>query len=399
MLSLQDVFKKKKVKGNIYYDLVKNVRKGSKVMHEYLTYVGKLSDFDDMEKKALLMRVESLLLHQFSCPLSDIKIEQKALLIVGKLKQKTSGSVSLQKSGIGSVTCGSISDLTPEFSIKLNTLKSETHRSIGVEWLCHQAIKELGILDYLSKELFWSNEECSLFELSLLGRLIHRGSERSTANWLATDSGSMELQDVKIVAHREALRLSALSLQNNQEQIESFIYDQIVAILKEDLPDSSRNLEKCYYDLSNVYFEGRMQQSDLAQYGRSKEKRTDQPIVSYSLLTNEQGIIKKSQVYPGNVSEPCTFEEQIEGVDKQSIFFCDAGIATKENIYYMLKNVYRYMCVAREGFSQFSMDFQDAHQFEHHCSNGDKYQVWLKSEQHQITIEDSIYRIFTLCKK
>jgi len=387
------------VKGHIYYDLVKNVRKSEKIVHERLTYVGNLSDFDDSEKKGLLIRVESLLLNQFSFPSTNSKVEQKAHFIVGKLRQKNSASVCLQELGVGSVSSGSVSELAPEFSIQLNTLKSETHRSIGAEWLCHQAFVELGILDYLHQELSWTDESCRLFELSLLGRLIHRGSERSTANWLAKDSGSIELQSSKTVAHREALRLSSLSLQENQLEIESFVYQRITSLLSEQDSLPSTQSEKLYYDLSNVYFEGRMQASDLAQYGRSKEKRNDQPIVSYSLLTNEQGIIKKSKVYPGNVSEAGTFQEQIKDLDKASIFFCDAGIATKENIYYLLKNEYRYMCVAREGFSQFSMDFQEAYGFEHRCSNSESYQVWLKSEEHQITIDDEVYTEYLLFVK
>ena len=323
------------MKGHIYYDLAKNVRKGKKIMHERLTYVGNLSDFDDSEKKALLNRIESLLLHQFSAPVADSKIEKKALLIFCKLKQKISSTACLEKSSISSVTSGKISDLSPEFSIKLNTLKSETHRSIGVEWLCHQALKELGILDYLSAELSWSKEACHLFELSLLGRLIHRGSERSTANWLSTISGSQELQESKVLVHRESLRLTALSLHNVQQQIETYLYNRIMILLQKDRPNIAKHSEKLYYDLSNLEFEGRLQGSDLAQFGRNKKKRKDHRIVSYSLLTNEKGIIKRSQIYPGNVSEGSTFKQQFEHIEnpKQTIFFCDAGIATQENIY------------------------------------------------------------------
>jgi len=351
---LLHVFKKKKVKGRIYYDLVKNHRKGVKVMHERLMYVGNLCDFDDSSRKLLLLRVESLLLNQFGSMLEDTKIETKAQMIVGKLRYKQSQSVNSPLSGLQDLSAGTINDLAPEFSIQLSTLKSESHRSIGSEWLCHQAISELGILPYLQSELGWSLESIQIFELSLLGRLIHRGSERSTANWLSNHSGSEELQSLKTVVHRESLRLSALCYEAVHTKIEAFVYARIDGLLKTCEGPSS--LEKFYYDLSNVYFEGRMQGSDLARYGRSKEKRNDQPIISYGLLTNEQGIIKQSNIYAGNVHEADTFEQQIQALTKETIFFCDAGIATQANIEYLLKNEYHYMCVARAGFSAFSMD-------------------------------------------
>jgi len=370
-------------------------------VHQRLTYVGNLSNFDKASRKALLIRVESLLLNQFSFPSSDEKIEEEALKIVGKLRSKQSNVSSSNNSGIKEVQAGSIKELSPDFTILLSTLKSERHRSIGAEWLCHQVIGQLGLLDYLKTTLSWSEEQCILFELSLLGRLIHRGSERSTSNWLSETSGSIELQSQKVPLHREALRLSTLDLQAHQNLIESFVYQGINELLKsnpiEEAPTSKQ--EKIYYDLSNVYFEGRMQQSELAQYGRSKEKRNDQPLVSYGLQTNGLGIIKQSQIYAGNVNESGTFQSQISGVDKGAIVFCDAGIATQENIYYMLQNGHPYMCVAREGFPEFSLDFQGAIELTHHCSNSETYQVWLKSEQHQITIDGQTHTEYLLFVK
>jgi len=64
--------------------------------------------------------------------------------------------------------------------------------------------------------------------------------------------------------------------------------------------------------MTNFYFEGRKEQSTLAQFGRSmviernrnKEKRNDAKLISLALLTNGQGFISRSKFYAGNISEP-----------------------------------------------------------------------------------------------
>ena len=48
------------------------------------------------------------------------------------------------------------------------------------------------------------------------------------------------------------------------------------------------------YDLTNTYFEGRMSNSILAQYGRSKEKRNDAKLIVLALIVNQYGFLKYS---------------------------------------------------------------------------------------------------------
>jgi len=57
------------------------------------------------------------------------------------------------------------------------------------------------------------------------------------------------------------------------------------------------------YDLTNRYFESKPT-SELKKRGRSKEKRTDQPLVTFGLVLDEDGFPKQSHLFPGNISEP-----------------------------------------------------------------------------------------------
>ena len=57
------------------------------------------------------------------------------------------------------------------------------------------------------------------------------------------------------------------------------------------------------YDLSNTYYEGEMRKSVLARRGRSKEKRSDCPLVVLALVVNVGGFVKYSTIYEGNMAD------------------------------------------------------------------------------------------------
>lgn len=46
------------------------------------------------------------------------------------------------------------------------------------------------------------------------------------------------------------------------------------------------------YDLTNTYFEGRKETSELAEFGRSKEKRSYAKLISLALVSNAEGFAK-----------------------------------------------------------------------------------------------------------
>ncbi|MGH8556163.1 MAG: hypothetical protein ACRESZ_01620, partial [Methylococcales bacterium] len=56
------------------------------------------------------------------------------------------------------------------------------------------------------------------------------------------------------------------------------------------------------YDLTNTYFEGSCQRNSKAHYGRSKEKRTDCPLVTLGLVLDGDGFPVASEVFAGNAA-------------------------------------------------------------------------------------------------
>jgi len=93
------------------------------------------------------------------------------------------------------------------------------------------------------------------------------------------------------------------------------------------------------YDLTNTYFEGKKEKSELVQYGRSKEKRKDAKLLSLALVTNQDGFVKYSKIYKGNIGECKTLETTVTDLKKRTpnsthkpMVVMDAGISTKDNL-------------------------------------------------------------------
>lgn len=79
-----------------------------------------------------------------------------------------------------------------------------------------------------------------------------------------------------------------------------------------------------------------------ARHGRSKEKRSDCPLIVLALVVNAEGFIKYSTIFEGNRSDSTTLCEVIDKLQNststfttRAIIVIDAGIANA------LKKVYK----------------------------------------------------------
>ena len=89
--------------------------------------------------------------------------------------------------------------------------------------------------------------------------------------------------------------------------------------------------------MTNTYFEGQMQGSRYAYFGRSKEKRSDAKLVVLALVVNVEGFIKYSNIFEGNMSDSASLPQIIDRIRvntsdnaKRGIVVLDAGIAPKK---------------------------------------------------------------------
>jgi len=187
---------------------------------------------------------------------------------------------------------------------------------------------------------------------SIIGRMAGVGSELATHNWLMKQSALGELLEVDY----ESLPLMTMyraadALWKHSTPIEQTLFTRIT-----DLFGFSTTIT--LYDLTNTYFEGEVPHNTKAKRGRSKEKRTDCPLVTLGLVLDGSGFVRRSQTFAGNVSEAGTLETMLQdlGAPQDALVVMDAGIATEANIQWLRTTGYGYLVVSRERSRQFNAD-------------------------------------------
>lgn len=221
-------------------------------------------------------------------------------------------------------------------------------RSVGVEHLGLHALSQLGFIEKLS-ELGINGPMRAAIVGNIIGRMAKPASELATLGWLQQHSALGELIDFDFDAmpHMRLYRASDM-LMKHRTALEDHLFSTIgnLFTLQETVT---------LYDLTNTYFEGDAAGNPKAKRGRSKEKRTDCPLVTLGLVLDGSGFVRRSQTFEGNVAECTTLEVMLKGLaaPRGALVVMDAGIATEDNIAWLVEHGYRYLVVKRGGARQF----------------------------------------------
>lgn len=328
------------------YKLCESYRKNGGTYHHIIIGFGKLEELETVEEKKLLAaRVEELLKkgsNTLAIGLVDEKVEQLAHRFYSEIK--------LNKRY----------DAGDFETVKMSTLKNKDAREIGSEWLCKQAFDQLGIGDFL-REQKWSDEKISLAATHIISRAVYPASELKTVSWIKENSAVCEITGFdKEKITKDLLYDISHKLYSLKSSFEQHLSKRTNELF--DLEDKI-----ILYDLTNTYFEGRMQGSKIAKFGRSKEKRSDAKIVVLAVVVNREGFLKYSNIFEGNMSDCKTLETMIDTLSRRTssttrkpIVVMDAGIATDDNIAMLKKREYDYMCVSRSNLKAFYADTNSA---------------------------------------
>jgi transposase len=89
------------------------------------------------------------------------------------------------------------------------------------------------------------------------------------------------------------------------------------------------------YDVSSSYFEGRC--CPLAQFGHSRDHRSDRLQIVYGLLCTREGLPIAIEVFEGNTADPTTLKSQIDKLKsrfgiKRVVLVGDRGMITRARI-------------------------------------------------------------------
>ena len=239
--------------------------------------------------------------------------------------------------------------------IDINSIRNKDVREIGAEWMSFQAVGQLRIASFLEQQ-GWDDSDIRLALTHIISRAVYPASELKTSSWIKENSAVCEITgfDREKVTKDQLYRIST-KLYNEKEALEQYLSFRTNELF--DIEDRIM-----LYDLTNTYFEGRKTGSELAKFGRSKEKRSDAKLVVLALVVNPQGFIKYSAILQGNISDPATLESMIENLRlktsssaKKALIVMDAGIATEDNLKMVKDKGYDYLCVTRSNLKNYTV--------------------------------------------
>ena len=339
-----------------YYRLCESFRIGNKTRHRNILSLGKLEELpSEIDRKTLADRIERLLNN--SPGLFDHQVpavvEKLAMEFCSVLRRKASEDAPLLLRQ-ADTSAESQSDYE---RIDTKTIRHEDVREVGAEWMCKQAIDQLDIAGFLLGKGF-DEQQINTCLMHIVSRAVYPASENKTEQWINDSSAVAELfgkEPSRISRHM--LYKAAVDLYGVRDELEKHL-----SLKTNELFDLDDKI--ILYDLTNTYFEGRKAHSKIAQFGRSKEKRSDCKLVVLALVTNAEGFVKYSKLFSGNTADCNTLTDILTNLqsytrhndgDRKPIVAIDAGIATEDNLALLKEKGYDYICVSRTKLKEYKL--------------------------------------------
>lgn len=317
------------------FRLVHSQRVGSSVQQKTLLNLGTRYDVPQPLWPAVTSLAQDLLRGQAPLLAADPAVLAAAENLVRQLRAR----------GFASPASDS---LDPLATVRLDSLAHEHSRSAGAERLCLHALDELGFAPLL-QQAGASSRDARIASALVLARMLHPSSEREAQRWLERSSAALELLGLD---HGSGVSLAKLYRTND-------LLWKHREVLQEGLFARERELLELpatvvFYDLTNCHYTGRENQT-LRRFGRSKQKRSDCPLVTLALALDGAGFPRRCEVLAGNVSEPGTLQDALTrlagpqaGAGSRPTVVLDAGIASEANLTWLGEQGWDWIAVSRE---------------------------------------------------
>jgi len=335
-----------------YFRLCESFRIKDKIRHHNLLNLGTLEGISADERKDLANYIEYLYSGQSPMfdPASD-KIKTLGTRFYKALRDKYKESKNEPVANHKNKPFRE--ETLPDYeTVDVNSVQHDEVREIGAEWLCLQAIEELGIPAILAAKN-WTEEEINKALTLLISRAVYSASEHKTSQWIESSSAVSKLvfKQHRSISHHQLYKVGDMLYQQKD------LLGEHLSAKTNELFNLSDKI--VFYDLTNTYFEGRKAGSRIAQFGRSKEKRSDAKLVSLALVVNAEGFVKYNKIYEGNIYEGHTLLTTIEALSANTnaikpLIVMDAGISTEENLTMLKAKGYDYLCVSRAKLKEYT---------------------------------------------
>ena len=240
-------------------------------------------------------------------------------------------------------------------TISIKSMVQREARTIGPEAICRSTSNALKIRKFLNSK-GWSREQVDLALMQIIARAIYPFSELKTVRCLRDNSALLEMFKIdRKKVTKDTLYQSAVRLWEVHREMEDFLHERVRSMF---------NLEEriLLMDISNTYFEGRMDGSRICFHGRSKEKRDDCKIVVLAAVVNTDGLLVRTMMYEGNRQDVTTVKEVVGTLaertssEARKIVVMDAGFYSGANVRWLVENHFDYITVLPSGYTRFTAD-------------------------------------------
>jgi transposase len=305
---LRHTRRRKDGKTHVYWQLVRSVRRGRKVVQQTVAQLGEL----DGEGRA---RAEAL-----------------ARSIAGRGWEDLQGQLFDGGEPTGSV------------AVKLDGVRLERSRSFGAVWLGWFLWRALKLDDLLGELLPSRRETVSWAEvvaILVIGRLCEPSSELHVAErWYRTTA----LEDLLGVAvediYDERLYRALDRVLPHKEALEKHLVKRLGELFELDY-------DLLLYDVTSTYFEG-IADPAIAKRGYSRDHRPDCVQVNIALVVSREGMPLGYEIFAGNTSDVTTLQQMVEGMEEKfgkvnRVWVMDRGMVSAENIAWLNSTGRRYV--------------------------------------------------------
>jgi len=305
---LRHTRRRKDGKTHVYWQLVRSVRRGRKVVQQTVAQLGEL----DGEGRA---RAEAL-----------------ARSIAGRASECWQGRLFDRGEPTGSL------------AVKLDRVRLERSRSFGAVWLGWILWRALELEDLCDALLVSKRETVSWSEviaILVIGRLCEPSSELHVAErWYRTTA----LEDLLGVAvediYDERLYRALDRLLPHKETLEKHLVKRLGELFELDY-------DLLLYDITSTYFEG-VADPCIAKRGYSRDHRPDCVQVNIALVVSREGMPLGYEIFSGNTTDVSTVQQIVQNMEERfgkvnRVWVMDRGMVSAENIGWLNSTGRRYV--------------------------------------------------------
>lgn len=230
-------------------------------------------------------------------------------------------------------------------TVNASAVRVENCVQFGGPWLALQLIKKTGLDVFLQQHLPGGQAEIRWSSMALvliICRLCNPSSELYIAEHFYRETALATLLGVPAAKVNESRLYRSLDhLLPHKEKLEAFLKQQLGELF--DL-----EYDLLLYDVTSTYFEGQAKANPKAQFGYSRDKRSDCRQVCIALVVSRGGMPIGYEVFAGNRRDSTTVEEIVTTMESRygksgRVWVMDRGMLSEANIRFLKEGGRRYI--------------------------------------------------------